>query len=143
MKKLLPILVVLLLAGGGVYKFVLAKPAEAAPEPKVHGEVYVLPKDFLVNLNDGRYAKVQVALVIEAAEGGGHASEGTPPEGYGPEPQEALVRDLITDELTDSTDEDLISKEGREHLKEKLLKAIKKHTDVHAEEVLFPDVTVQ
>ena len=144
MKKMLPILVVLLVAVGGAYKFVLAKPAKAEPKPKVEGEVYVLPKEFLVNLNDGRYAKVQVALVVEpAAEGGGHAEGSTPPEGYGSEPQEAIVRDLITDELTDSRDEDLISKRGREELKKSLLKAIKKHTDIHVEEVLFPDVTVQ
>ena len=144
MKKMLPILVVLLVAVGGAYKFVLAKPAKAAPKPKVAGEVYVLPKEFLVNLNDGRYAKVQVALVVEpAAGGGGHAEGSTPPEGYGSEPQEAIVRDLITDELTDAHDEDLISKSGREELKKSLLKAIKKHTDIHVEEVLFPDVTVQ
>ena len=144
MKKMLPILVVLLVAVGGAYKFVLAKPAKAAPKPKVAGEVYVLPKEFLVNLNDGRYAKVQVALVVEpAAEAGGHAEGATPPEGYGSEPQEAIVRDLITDELTDAHDEDLISKHGREELKKSLLKAIKKHTDIHVEEVLFPDVTVQ
>ena len=144
MKKMLPILVVLLVAVGGGYKFVLAKPAKAEPKPKVAGEVYVLPKEFLVNLNDGRYAKVQVALVVEpAAEGGGHAEGSTPPEGYGSEPQEAIVRDLITDELTDAHDEDLISKSGREELKKSLLKAIKKHTDIHVEEVLFPDVTVQ
>jgi flagellar basal body-associated protein FliL len=145
MKKMLPILVVALVAVGGAYKFVLAKPAKAEPKPKVEGEVYVLPKEFLVNLNDGRYAKVQVGLVVEpAAEGGGHAAgEGTPPDGYGSEPQVAIVRDLITDELTDSRDEDLISKHGREELKKSLLKAIKKHTDIHVEEVLFPDVTVQ
>ena len=32
---------------------------------------------------------------------------------------------------------------GREELKKSLLRAIKKHTDIHVEEVLFPDVTVQ
>jgi flagellar FliL protein len=143
MKKMLPILVVALVAIGGVYKFVLAKPAKAEPKPKVHGEVYVLPKEFLVNLEGGRYAKVQVAMVIEPAEGAAHGGESTPPEGYGADPQEAVVRDLVTDTLTDATDEELISREGREHLKEKILKQIKKHTDIHVEEVLFPDVTVQ
>lgn len=143
MKKLLPIIVVLLVAVGGVYKFVLAKPAKAEPKPKVHGEVYVLPKEFLVNLEGGRYAKVQVAMVIEPAEAGAHASESTPPEGYGADPQEAVVRDLVTDTLTNASDEELISREGREHIKEKILKQITKHTDIHIEEVLFPDVTVQ
>ena len=145
-KKILIIAVVALLGAGGAYKTVLAKPKKAEPKPKVHGDVYVLPKEFLVNLADGRYAKLSVALVVEpaaaAGHGGGHGAP-TPPEGYGTEPQEAIVRDLITDTLTDASDSDLIEREGREHIKKELLKAIKKHTDVHVEEVLIPDVTVQ
>jgi flagellar basal body-associated protein FliL len=39
--------------------------------------------------------------------------------------------------------EKLVKAEGREKLKAKLLKKIKKTTDVHAEEVLFTDVAVQ
>jgi flagellar basal body-associated protein FliL len=141
-KKLL-IPIIALLALGGVYKFVLAKPKAAAAEPKVHGEVYVLPKEFLVNLADGRFAKVSVALVVEhMAVAGGHGAP-TPPEGYGTEPQEAVVRDLITDTLTDAADHDLIQREGREKIKKKILVAIKKNTDVHVLDVLFPDVTVQ
>jgi flagellar basal body-associated protein FliL len=146
-KKILIIPVVALLVAGGAYKTVLAKPKEKAPEPKVQGEVYVLPKEFLVNLADGRYAKLSVALVVESAEGGGAHGGGhgapAPPEGYGTEPQEAIVRDLITDTLTDAADHDLIEREGRERIKKKIKLAIKKHTDVHVEEVLFPDVTVQ
>ena len=146
-KKILIIPVVALLVAGGAYKTVLAKPKEKAPEPKVHGEVYVLPKEFLVNLADGRYAKLSVALVVEPAEGGGGHGGGhgapAPPEGYGTEPQEAIVRDLITDTLTDAADHDLIEREGREQIKKKIKLAIKKHTDVHVEDVLFPDVTVQ
>jgi len=144
-KKMIIVVVVALLAGAGAYKTVLAKPAAtAAPKPKVQGSVYVMPKEFLVNLADGRYAKLQVALVleeaVEAAEGHGAA---TPPEGYGAEPQEAVVRDIITDTLTDASDKDLIDREGRDKIKKKIVKAIKKHTDVHIEDVLFPDVTVQ
>ncbi len=146
-KKIIIIVVAALVLAGGAYKTVLAKPAEKPPEPKVHGTVYVLPKEFLVNLADGRYAKVSVALVVEAAEaagghGGGHGAP-TPPDGYGSEPQEAIVRDLITDVLTNAADHDLIQGEGREKIKKKILKSIKEHTDVHVEEVLFPDVTVQ
>ncbi len=146
MKKKLPIIaVVARVVHGGAYKTVLAKPAKKEPEPKVHGEVYVLPKEFLVNLADGRYAKVQVALVVEPHEGGGggHGAGATPPEGYGSEPQEAVIRDIITDELTDSADSDLIERHGRERVKKRIKKAILAHTDVHVEEVLFPDVTVQ
>ncbi len=146
-KKTILIAVAALVLAGGGYKTVLAKPKEKAPEPKVHGEVYVLPKEFLVNLADGRFAKVSVALVVEPAHdaggGGGHGAAPTPPEGYGAEPQEAIVRDLITDELTNASDHELIQREGREKIKKKILKSIKEHTDVHVDEVLFPDVTVQ
>jgi flagellar basal body-associated protein FliL len=144
-KKLIIIAVAALVLAGGAYKTVLAKPKDKAPEPKVHGEIYVMPKEFLVNLADGRFAKLQVALVVEpseAAAAGGHGAA-VPPEGYGSEPQEAIVRDLITDELTNASDHELIQREGRERIKKQILAAIKKHTDVHVEEVLFPDVTVQ
>jgi len=146
-KKLIIIAVAALALAGGAYKTVLAKPKEKAPEPKVHGEVYVLPKEFLVNLADGRFAKLQVALVVEPAassggHGGGHGAP-MPPEGYGSEPQEAIIRDLITDELTNAADHELIQRDGRDRIKRQILKAIKQHTDVRVEEVLFPDVTVQ
>ena len=58
-------------------------------------------------------------------------------------PQEAVVRDIVTDELTDAKDADLIRRAGRDKLKKSILKKIHKSTDVHADEVLFTDVTVQ
>jgi flagellar basal body-associated protein FliL len=143
-KKIIIIVVVALVAAGGAYKTVLAKPSKPAPKPKVEGVVYLLQKEFLVNLADGRFAKLSVGLVVPHAPvaAGGHGAP-VPPEGYGAEPQEAIVRDIITDVLTDSSQTDLVDREGRERLKEKILKAIKKKTDVHVEEVIFPDVTVQ
>jgi flagellar basal body-associated protein FliL len=145
MKLLLPIL---LLVGGGVYKFVLAKPAAPGPKPRVEGEVYVLPKDFLVNLSDGRYGKLNVALVFHhgfhaAPAAGGHGGGTDVPEGYGVLTQEPLVRDIITDTLTDATAEELTHRKEREELKEKVAKKINKTTDVKVHEVLFTDVAVQ
>jgi len=148
MKKKLIIVLIPLLVLGGVYKFVLAKPKEAAAEPKVHGTVYVLSKEFLVNLESGRFAKVTVAVVLAHDDvstvpaGGGHGAP-TPPEGYGAMAQEAVVRAIVTDELTDAKAGDVIDREGREHLQDKILKEIHAKTDVKVEEVLFPDVTVQ
>jgi flagellar basal body-associated protein FliL len=148
MNKKIPIIIVALLALGGVYKFVLAKPKVAEAKPKVEGTVYILQKEFLVNLADGRYAKLSVGFVMDphdtstVAEGSGHGAASAP-EGYGTMPQEAVVRDLITNELTDSSSKELVSGDGREKLKESILKSMKMHTDVHAVEVLFMDVTVQ
>jgi flagellar basal body-associated protein FliL len=148
-KKLVPVIVALI-ALGGVYKFVIAKPpAKAAPKPKVHGSVYMLEKEFLVNLHDGRFAKLQVGLVLApedtstVAAGGGHGATASPPEGYGAMLQEGVVRDVVTDVLTDAKDDELIEAKGRHHLKEEVLKDLKKHTDVQVEHVLFSDVTVQ
>jgi flagellar basal body-associated protein FliL len=143
-KKLIIALVVALVGAGGAYKTVLAKPKEKAPEPKVRGQVYVMPKEFLVNLAGGRFAKLQVALIVEhlPVAGGGHGAP-VPPEGYGAEPQEAVIRDIITDELTGVEDQELVGREGREKIKKRILASIKKHTDVDVEDVLFPDVTVQ
>ena len=146
-KKLIPVIVALV-ALGGVYKFVLAKPKTAAAKPKVDGNVYILGKEFLVNLADGRFAKLTVALVLahddtSSAAAGGHEGAPKPPEGFGTMSQEAVVRDVITDDLTDIKDNDLISRDGRVRVKEEILKDLKKHTDVKVEDVLFTDVTVQ
>lgn len=148
--KLKFIVPVLLIALGGVYKFVLAKPA---PEPKhkIHGEVYVLPKDFLLNIKGGRFAKLGVALVFKegftaAPAGGGHGGEGAapaPPEGYGILTQEPVVRSIVTDVVTNSSMKTLTTKKGRKHITEDILKRIGKETDVKADEVLLTDVAVQ
>jgi flagellar FliL protein len=142
-KIVVPLVLLLLL--GGAYTTVLAKP-KAEPKPKVHGVVYVLPKEFTLNTADDRYAKLWVALVLPHEEAAHLAEAGhgpKPPEGFGPLPQEALVRALVTDTVNGADGDELVSAKGREHLQEDLLKSIKKHTDVHAEHVLFTDVAVQ
>jgi flagellar FliL protein len=147
-KKLIIIVAVALVAVVGGWKFVFAKEAESKPT-KIHGDVYVLGKDFLVNLAGGHYAKLGVAIVVDhgaaaPAGGGGHgAAAPKPPEGYGPLPQEAAVRDIITDELTGADADALIDRPGRASLKKRIVKAIEHDTDVKVDEVLFTDVAVQ
>lgn len=142
LKIIIPLVV--LAIGGGTYKFVIAKPAKAH-EPKVDGVVYVLPRDFLVNLRGGEFAKVNVALVVEE-----HATEAlageettTPPEGFGPMPQEAVMRDIVTDVLTGRSARTLRSQEGRERLKRRIKRRLVNSTDVPINDVLLTDVTVQ
>ena len=140
LKFVIPLALLIVLAGA--YKMVLAKPAEK--KSKVHGTVYVLPKEFLINLSDSRFAKLSVALVLPEGqapvEGASHA---TPPEGYGAMTQEGIVRSLITGELTDKPADDLTNEKKREEVQKDIVKVIKKKTDVKIEEVFFSDLTVQ
>ena len=138
-KIVVPVLVVVL---AGLYMFVL-KGAPSEAKKKVDGVVYVLPKEFIVNLKDDHFAKLTLALVLPempVAEGEGGP---TAPEGFGLLPEEAAVRDIVTDEVTGETAHDLTSVKGRRALKRRLLAAIKKHTDVEARDVFLTDVAVQ
>ena len=147
MNKKIIMAVVALVVVGGAYKFVLAKPKAAAKKPNVEGTLYVLQKEFLINLADAHYAKVSAALVLNpkdhsAAAAGGHGAA-TPPEGYGAMAQEAIVRAIVTDEMTGKPAEELEDEKQRDKVREHILERIHKETDVHADDILFPDLTVQ
>ena len=140
LKIILPLAVLIVL--GGLYKVVLAKPA--TEHSKVHGEVYVLPKEFLLNLQGNHFVKLNVGLVLAAGEVPADASGGSPPpDGFGPLPQEAVVRDVITDTITDTSSNQLVSRRGRNALKARILKGLRRRTDVKVNDVLFTDVAVQ
>lgn len=147
-KRNLLIAVAVVLAGvAATYKLVLTGD-QPAPKMKVSGEVYVLPKEFLVNLADGRWARLNVALILKpghhaAAGGGGHGAAPTPPEGYGTLPQEALVRSIVTAAVTGMSGSELTSRQGRARLKRHLMTRINADTDVAVSAVLLPDLAVQ
>lgn len=150
--KLKFIIPIVLIALGGAYKFVLAPsaPAEKPPPPKVKGEVYVLPKDFLLNIKGGGFAKFGVGLVLGEGQataseaGGGEGSAAPkPPDGYGTLPQEAVIRAIITDQVTGVSSGELESSDGRARLKRLILKRIKAETDVKVEDILITDLAVQ
>jgi flagellar basal body-associated protein FliL len=141
LKFIIPIALLIVL--GGAYKVVLAKPA--AEKKKVDGVVYVMPKEFLINLSDGHFLKLDVALVLPPSEAPAAGGEGgaTPPDGYGALEQEAAVRAVVTDTVTDASSDDLTNRKRRAKLRDRVLKAIRAHTDVKANDVLFTDVAVQ
>jgi flagellar FliL protein len=142
-KKLKIIIPIVLVLVGGVYKEVLAKPPKP-PKPKIAGTVYVMPKEFMLNMADGHYAKLDVALVLDPKEAAPKAAEaGGSSDNYGWLPQEPAVRDVITNIVTDTPSKDLIDRGGRELLKKEILKGIRQSTDVKVDEVLFTDVAVQ
>ena len=142
-KKKFIVPLVLLILLGGVYKTVLAKPP-AKEKAKIDGTVYVLPKEFLLNVADGKYAKLSVALILSKSEvlpttEGATSSDAQ----YGSLEQEPAVRDVITNVLTDAPSTELVERTGREKLKAEILKQIRQTTDVKVEKVLFTDVAVQ
>jgi flagellar FliL protein len=141
-KKLKFVIPIVLVLFGGVYKTVLAKPAKA-PKPKIAGTVYVMPKEFLLNMADGRYAKLDVSLVLDKSEVLPAAEGASTNENYGALEQEPAVRDVITNIVTDAPSKDLIDRSGREELKKEILKGIRQNTDVKVDEILFTDVAVQ
>jgi flagellar basal body-associated protein FliL len=141
-KKILLALIVPIVLFGG-YTMTKAKPV---PKEKIKGTIYVMPQSFLLNLSDGRYAKLDVALQLAPGQSDGASadaasagSEGGP----GTLPEEAIVREIITNTITGQSGETLIGSHGRQAVKRQILHTIQQRTDVKVEEVLFPDFTVQ
>jgi flagellar FliL protein len=139
-KKLILIAVGVLVVAGLAYKMVLAPKSES--KVKVEGTVYVMPKEFLLNLAGGRYAKVTVALVL--APGQSTGGEGAvPPEGFGTLEQEPLVRQIVTDNLTGVPAAELTSRKDRHQLQMRIRKEVDKTTDVKTKGIVFTDLVVQ
>jgi flagellar basal body-associated protein FliL len=140
-KKLIIIAIGVLVVAGLAYKMVLAPKSES--KEKVEGTVYVMPKEFLLNLAGGRYAKMTVALVLAPGQSTAGSSEAPPPEGFGTLEQEPLVRQVVTDTLTGVPASDLTSRKIRHHIQVKIRKEVDKTTDVKTKAIVFSDLVVQ
>jgi flagellar basal body-associated protein FliL len=141
-KKFLIALVVPILLFGG-YTMTKAKPVS---KEKIKGTIYVMPQPFLLNLSDGRYAKISVALELAPGQSDGASaasSSSSSESGPGTLPEEAIVREIVTNAVTGQSGEALIDDHGRQAIKHQILHTIQQDTDVKVEEVLFPDFTVQ
>ncbi len=141
-KLLIPLLAVVLLLGGYEgYSMATAKPA---PKQKIAGTIYELGKDFTLNMADGNYATLTVALVLAPSQQMTTTDPNNPePTGFGDLPEEAAVRAIITNVLTGQPSSTLISPDGRAKLQKQILKEIGQQTDVLATGVLFTDLAVQ
>ena len=143
-KRKFVIVGVLLLVAVAGYKFM--KPQAKATE-RIKGTVYALPQSFLLNLNGGRYAKLNVALVLQpgqsTGEEAGAAKGGNGETAAGTLPEEAIVRSIITNTVTGENSTTLVEEHGRAAIEQKILRAIDAQTDVKVKTVLFPDLTVQ
>jgi flagellar FliL protein len=139
--KLIIIAIGVLVVAGLAYKMVLAPKSES--KEKVEGTVYVMPKELLLNLAGGRYAKMTVALVLAPGQSAAGSSEDTPPEGFGTLEQEPLVRQIVTDTITGVPAADLTSRKDRHRMQVEIRKEVDKTTDVKTKAIVFSDLVVQ
>lgn len=143
-KKILIILPILLLGGGyeAKAKFLAPKPVK----PKLAGEIYILPKQFTLNLRDSHYATLTVALELAPGQSDGATAESAGASSgatVGTLPEEAVIRAIITNLVTNQTSNALVTDSGRTGLEKQILSQIKTGTDVKVDQVFFTDVAVQ
>jgi len=141
-KLMLAVTLPILILGVG-YTMTKPKPVN---KDKIKGTIYVLPAPFLLNLSDGRFAKLTVALELAPGQSDGASADATASSGenaVGTLPEEPLVREIVTNAVTNQNGETLISEQGRAAIRRRIQQAIAQQTDVKVEAVLFPDLTVQ
>jgi flagellar basal body-associated protein FliL len=141
-KKLLIPLVLLLVLGVG---YSMSKPKKTVKQ-KIAGTIYVMPQPFLLNLSEGHYAKISVALELAPGQSTGASAAGSSSsagEGAGTLPEEAVVREIVTNTVTGQSGSTLVDNQGRNSIKHHILASIQHQTDVKVEAVLFPELTVQ
>lgn len=144
MKKKIIIGVVVLLLGGGYEAKAKLFPPKVV-KMKVNGEVYLLPKQFMINLQGSQYATLTVALVLAPGQtDGATAAAATASDAVvGTLPEEAVIRAIITNALTDDPPASLLDAAGRAQTEKTILKAITSQTDDKIKSVLFTDLAVQ
>ena len=134
LKFIIPIPIVLVVLAAA-YMFLLAPKKTAAKPPKVDGTLVPLTGDFVVNLAGGHYGKLSVAVLMSSP----------PPVTTGAValPEDAAVRAVITDELTNLDPAELTDRTSRHDLLAHLVQALKQRTDEPITKVLFTDLAVQ
>jgi flagellar protein FliL len=144
MKKKILIVLVVLLAGGG-YEAKAKLMAPKVVKPKLAGEIYILPHQFMCNLQDGHYATFTVALELAPGQSDGASATATTDSSsvVGTLPEEAVIRAIITNLITNETSSTLVSPSGRTGLEAQVLSEIKSQTDVKVDQMFFTDVAVQ
>jgi flagellar basal body-associated protein FliL len=141
-KILIPIIVVvvIIVAFAG-YTFTKPKKKDTM---KIKGTTYILPKEFTLNLRGGQYATLTVALLLAPGQSAGVTSPtDPPPTGFGSLTDEAQIRAIITNDVTDKPESALLTPKSRTKLESKILADIKHQTDTKVTAIYFTDVAVQ
>lgn len=141
-KKILIILLALVLVGGYAgYSFAMPK---KKVKLRVNGTIYVLPKPFTLNMNGGQYATLTVALLLGPTQSTGTSDPNNPPPtGFGTLNEEAVIRAIVTNDLTDQPANALITTSGRDKVEQQILHDIKQQTDDNITSIYFTDIAVQ
>jgi flagellar basal body-associated protein FliL len=141
-KLMLAVALPILILGIG-YK--MTRPAPVNKD-KIKGTLYVLPAPFLLNLQQGRFAKLTVGLELAPGQSDGASATAAAASGEnaaGTLPEEPLVREIVTNAITNQNGETLVTEQGRKSIKHQILQTISRETDVKVEAILIPDLTVQ
>jgi len=143
-KVLIPLLVVVLGAGAFAYK---STKKTKIVKMKIAGITYVLPSPFLLNLSDGQFAKLTVALQLAPGQSDGttaaSAGASSSTSGIGTLPEEPEVRSIVTGVITNTSSSALLSAPSRAQTQQRILTLIGQNTDVKVTKVFFTDLTVQ
>lgn len=125
-KKILIVLVAMLALGAGAYWFML-KPSGPPPAP-VAGATMTMAEPIQVNLAAGHYLKVGIAVEMTD-------------QAHEADPSKAV--DALITTFSDLPLSDVTTAEQRDHLKEELLKTLKKRYHGEVMEVFFTDFVTQ
>ncbi|HET9124706.1 MAG TPA: flagellar basal body-associated FliL family protein [Solirubrobacteraceae bacterium] len=143
-KVLIPLVLLLVVAAVGAKMFLLPKKSQA--KQIVNGTIYVLPKQFELNLSDGKYATMTVALLLAPGQSTGATAANadmTTPAGNGTLTQEPIIRAIVTSDVTNDSSRTLLTASGRAALQKEILHGIKTQTDVKVTKIYFTDLAIQ
>jgi flagellar FliL protein len=144
-KKVLILLLVVVLGGGAFAYKTMKKPKIV--HMKIAGITYVLPTPFLLNLSDGQYAKLTVALELAPGQSDGvtaaSAGASATTSDIGTLPEEAEIRAIVTDVITNSSSTELLGSRSRNAVEKHILSLITQDTDDKVDQVIFTDLTIQ
>jgi flagellar FliL protein len=141
-KILIPLIIVGVVLVGFV-GYSMAKPKKKS-HVKINGTIYILPKEFELNMRGGQYATLTVALLLSPGQSVGKTSPtDPPPTGFGSLTDEAVIRAIITNDVTDQPARSLLVPKDRKALEHRILDGIKHETDTEVSAVYFTDLAVQ
>jgi hypothetical protein len=142
LKFILPLIVVL---GAGAFTY----KSMTKPKPiklRVAGSVYTLPQKFLLNTSDGEFASFSLTLILPPGQSDGASAsaaaveDSTVGDTLGTLPEEALVRWIVTQDVSDQSSTELLNRTSNAAIRAEIMRDINTETDVKVSAVYMPDL---